>query len=195
MSQLKRISFLLMAILLPVLLAACSGENTATESETSQTQLSETFSVSEGGIELTFNYPQGWVTQEVEEMILLANSQESLDTISSASLDSLTVPEGGYGMIVVILPSDEMPPEINPTDLLTMMAEGAASEGVMMEAIEEIEIDEQMGAKADVTFLEATGEIYLLKSNEYSVMVYAAASDYADFEDTTQAVVNTIKAQ
>ena len=193
--KLKQTSILLIALLLSLLLAACGGADTPTATEAPTQQLSETFNASEGGINLTFNYPQGWMAQSGEGQMLLANSKETLDIIGTGPLESLDIPDGGYGMQLVLLPTDQMPPDASPTELLSMLAEGAASEGVTVGSVEEIQVNGQAGAKASVTLPQDTGEIYLFSSGDYYVMAYAAASTYADFADSTQAVLNTVQVQ
>lgn len=190
--KLKQTSILLIALLL---LAACGGAETPGATEASTQQLSENFNISEGGINLSFNYPEGWAAQSSDGQILLANSSEVLDTIGTGSLESVDIPDGGYGMQLVLLPTDEMPPDTSPTDLLSMLAEGAASEGVTVGTVEEVQVNGQQGAKVSATLPQDTGEIYLFRSGDYYVMAYAAASTYADFANTTQAILNTLQVQ
>lgn len=183
-----------LAAALVTLLTACGGAggNNTAENAPSGVTLSETFTASDGGVDLTLKYPQGWAVQGDGGQIMLANSQSVLDQVASTTIESVDLPDDGYGMQIQLLPAADMP-TTSPEELLGMLAEGAGEEGVTLGTVEAVQINGQNGAKVSVTFPQDTGEMYIVQAGDYYLMVFAAASNYADFKATTEAVINSIE--
>jgi hypothetical protein len=199
LNMVRKISFLLVA-LVALLLAACGGggAGTTTNNTSSAATLSETYDAD--GI--TFKYPSGWVVQAAAAPgapIMLANGQATLDALSTGS--NTAAASGQQAIVILPLTGDSAAAltatATTPIDLLKQMGPGMASGGggFTLGDPTEVTIGGNPAAQATGTGDSGDGKIIMLKLGDTGyamVMGVTAKGELGNIEGTVDGVAATV---
>lgn len=180
---------LTLALAVTLVLAACGGDDDKEDKKDGdKVELTESYSSEMFG--LSFKYPAGWIVEEGDSTISIANSQETMD---ASKADDSEVKEGQFLMeILPPTPKDMMglAADASSMDALNMMA-GLFAEDEDMEAGEakETKVGDREAARMSVKSSEDKGEGAFLivdmgDGNMVMFMLAAREGELDKYEDT-----------
>lgn len=171
---------------------AADAMGDAVELDVPDVELPATYESAQEGLTVRVMHPEGWVGTDEGGSLLLANSQEALET---ADQPELNLAEGQEVISVILFPT--MGAEMDPSALIAgMSAEMSAQEGMTVGEPENVSVNGREGVRVALNGENGSGEVYFLSYNtDYMLLAMAAAGDYDAFRDTALAIVNSVEVE
>jgi|GEM_PF-4454312 len=182
-----------------MILAACGGddeeEGDGNDDGGSSVELAETFETTQQGVTLSFDHPSGWVAEEGSLSAVAASSQGALDRGNSSS-DAPELEDGDIFINVFPSPTESLGEDATPRALLELFSGDAiGTDALQPGEISDGEIDGKTVARLDLNQGDdVIGEMIAVAiSDDWVVVVLAAAADYDDAKATIEAIAATIQ--
>ncbi len=168
-------------------LAACGGDDKKDEGGKAA-DLKQSLESPTG---VNLKYPDGWVSdEEAAGSVLLASNQATLDTITDATDDAPAIAKGQSGLMILVMPADEVLGGMDLKEVVGLMASGGAFEAG---EVKDVKIGGQDAYRTDIVADGMDGFMVGLEKDGAVVITLgiSAKGEMKDREATLLAIIES----